>query len=364
MPCTSNTPVLLHPSSHLVHMKSISPHTNVCPSHQIPQESTDTPHDITPLILELIPRIDLDQLNHLIPQVQDPLPQVKLLLTDTTTELRVHLFTKKYQTRISKKVLQFFYNFLLYQKIFSDLIFKHFKKKLKCFLTKNQCYISSGKPVFENKMSFVDQSLSLFIPRVFPNITQERISSIFYNLGLGDVKRVDRVLKQDGDGNEYYSVYVHFEYWYETNAVANFQERVTNPGKEARIVYDDPWWWIVLENKGQKRVPGQRKPTLVLEEPTKKSVSFAEVPMDPTVQENWDLVDAAYAEYYEIQLEQERAKVEHLECALWNMQQQLIREHQANEYLSTENQALQEELAHTFKPLSEDIEEGLKSLVI
>ena len=211
-------------------------------------------------------------------------------------------------------------------------------------------------------MSSVDQSLSLFIPRVFPNITQERIADIFHILGLGNVKRVDRVLKQDAQGAEYYSVYLHFEEWYDSATVANFQERVTNPEKEARIVYDDPWWWIVLENKGQKRVPGQRKPTLVLEEPAKKSVSFA--PMDPTVQENWDLVDAAYAEYYEIQLEQERAKVEHLECALWNMQQQLIREHQANEYLSTENQALQEELARTFKPLSEDIEAGLKSLVI
>lgn len=214
-------------------------------------------------------------------------------------------------------------------------------------------------------MSFVDQSLSLFIPRVFPNITQERIADIFYILGLGDVKRVDRVLKQDAEGNEYYSVYVHFDRWYRTNAVANFQERVVNPDKEARIVYDDPWYWIVLENKGTKRVPGQRKPTLVIEEPAKKSVSFAqEPPMDPTAEENWDLVDAAYAEYYEIQLDQERAKVEHLESALWNMQQELIQERHANSWLSSENQALQSELARTFKPLSEDIEEGLKSLVI
>jgi hypothetical protein len=205
-------------------------------------------------------------------------------------------------------------------------------------------------------MSSIDQSLSLFIPRVFPNITQERIMSICYVLGLGDVKRVDRVLKQDANGNEYYSVYIHFERWYETNAVANFQERVTNPDKEARIVYDDPWYWIVLANKGTKRVPGQRKPTLVLEEPA-KSVSFAEVPMDPTVQENWDLVDAAYAEYYEIQLDRERAKVEHLECALWNMQQE-------NSWFKFENQALQEELARIFKPLSEDIEAGLKTLVV
>jgi hypothetical protein len=86
--------------------------------------------------------------------------------------------------------------------------------------------------------------------------------------------------------------------------------------------------------------------------------------MDPTADENWDLVDAAYAEYYEIQLDQERAKVQHLECALWSMQQELNQERQANAWLNNENHALQNELARTFKPLSEDIEEGLKSLVI
>jgi hypothetical protein len=191
-------------------------------------------------------------------------------------------------------------------------------------------------------MSFVDQSLSLFIPRVFPNITQERIADIFYALGLGNVKRVDRVLKQDANGNEYYSVYVHFDQWYETLSVARFQERVTNPDKEARIVYDDPWWWIVLENKG---TPGDRKSTLVLDEPAKKSVSFAQAPaFDPTVEESCDLVDAIYTEYYETQLMLERAKVEHLENELWNTQQSFNAVREANIFLNKEVQDLQEEV--------------------
>jgi hypothetical protein len=194
-------------------------------------------------------------------------------------------------------------------------------------------------------MSFVDQSLSLFIPRVFPNITQERIADIFYALGLGNVKRVDRVLKQDANGNEYYSVYVHFDQWYETLSVARFQERVTNPDKEARIVYDDPWWWIVLENKGTKRTPGDRKSTLVLDEPAKKSVSFAQAPaFDPTVEESCDLVDAIYTEYYETQLMLERAKVEHLENELWNTQQSFNAVREANIFLNKEVQDLQEEV--------------------
>jgi hypothetical protein len=40
---------------------------------------------------------------------------------------------------------------------------------------------------------------------------------------------------------------------------------VLNPAKEARIVYDDPWYWIVLENKAKKHVSGDRKPRVVLD---------------------------------------------------------------------------------------------------
>jgi len=196
----------------------------------------------------------------------------------------------------------------------------------------------------------VDQLLSLFIPRVFPNITQERVADIFYRLGLGDVRRVDRVSKSDANGNEYYSIYVHFNHWNETLAVANFQERVLNPDKEARIVYGDPWYWIVLENKGQKRT---QNPTIVLDEPAKKSVSWAQAQTQTQVEaqtstqnieESWDLVDAAYAEYYEIQLAEERARVEHLECMLWNMEQELLNHHHSNAWLNTQLLELQKEI--------------------
>jgi hypothetical protein len=101
-------------------------------------------------------------------------------------------------------------------------------------------------------MSSIMQNLSLFIPYVFLNITEDRISRVFENNHLGVVDYVDFVRKTDKNGKPYNAVYVHFSHWFNSSAVENFQERVLNPDKEARVVYDDPWYWIVLQNTGAK----------------------------------------------------------------------------------------------------------------
>ena len=98
-------------------------------------------------------------------------------------------------------------------------------------------------------MSSIDQKMSLFIPHVFASITEERIAKVFETNNIGIVERVDFVKKFDGKGKTYNSAFVHFSRWFQDSVVANFQERVLNPDKEARVVYDDPWYWIVLKNK-------------------------------------------------------------------------------------------------------------------
>jgi len=94
----------------------------------------------------------------------------------------------------------------------------------------------------------VRQDLSLFIPHMFPNITPERVSRVFSSNLIGDVKRVDFVPKTDKNGNMYNSAYIHFHSWCNSITVSNLQSRVLDPNREARIVYDDPWYWIVLPN--------------------------------------------------------------------------------------------------------------------
>ena len=101
--------------------------------------------------------------------------------------------------------------------------------------------------------------MSLYIPHIFPNFDQEYITGVFENLGYGCVQRVDLVSKIDKNGNNYNACYVHFSEWDNNVIVENFQARVADPEKEARIVHDDPWYWIILENKTKKHMPGDRK---------------------------------------------------------------------------------------------------------
>jgi hypothetical protein len=84
------------------------------------------------------------------------------------------------------------------------------------------------------------------------------VAETFENLRIGNVKRVDFVYKRGSNG-DFNAAYIHFNYWYDNVAACNFQERVLNPNREARIVYDEPWYWIVLENKTKKTSTGRKQ---------------------------------------------------------------------------------------------------------
>ena len=100
---------------------------------------------------------------------------------------------------------------------------------------------------------FYYQHLSLFIPRVFANITSERIKHVFESLQFGkvfDVELVPRVPSSNGERTN--MAFVHFTYWYYTPMVCAFQAKVLNPRKEARVIYDDPFYWLILPNRTGK----------------------------------------------------------------------------------------------------------------
>jgi hypothetical protein len=113
-------------------------------------------------------------------------------------------------------------------------------------------------------MSAAIQNISLYIPHVFSNISSKKICDVFDFQGIGDIQKVVLISKKDRNGRTYNAAYIHFKEWYDNIASRNFQERVLDKSKEARIVYDEPWYWIVLENNTRKFKPGDRKPTIDL----------------------------------------------------------------------------------------------------
>ena len=113
--------------------------------------------------------------------------------------------------------------------------------------------------MFKTQQFAINNPMSLYIPHVFPNFDQEYIAGVFEGLDYGSVERVDLVSKMDKNGNNYNAAYIHFSKWEDNVMVENFQARITDPEREARIVHDDPWFWIVLENKAKKHIPGERK---------------------------------------------------------------------------------------------------------
>jgi hypothetical protein len=101
--------------------------------------------------------------------------------------------------------------------------------------------------------------MSLYIPHVFGNITKEFMMKTIEFQGLGKVSHIDFVEKMGKNGKTYNTAFVHFDFWNHDITTAHFQERVKDVNREARIVYNDPWFWVCFENKGKKQVPGERK---------------------------------------------------------------------------------------------------------
>jgi hypothetical protein len=115
-----------------------------------------------------------------------------------------------------------------------------------------------------NKYSNASDFTSIFIPRVFANITKERITHIVENVvPLGCVERID-IVEIDEKTNR---VWIHFTHWYDTEFVNEFKKLLLDETKQAKIVYDEPWFWIVLKNT-HRLANGLPKIRLDLEEPT------------------------------------------------------------------------------------------------
>ena len=143
--------------------------------------------------------------------------------------------------------------------------------------------------------------MSIYIPHVFSNITEEKIMDTFHNLNIGKVSNVDLVGKV-GKAGPYNSAYVHFEYWADVAHSVNIQKKLKSGDKDVRIVYDDPWYWLIFENHAKKFVPNQRKTRIDLSGLYDVATTIVTDSVDESfgqVEESYDFVDSEYANQLE-----------------------------------------------------------------
>ena len=86
--------------------------------------------------------------------------------------------------------------------------------------------------------------MTLCIPRVFTNISENRIRNVFYALKLGDIGHIDMVSKVSPTGEKFNRVFIHFERWFETEN-AQSARKLLSEGKDIKVIYDEPWFWKV-----------------------------------------------------------------------------------------------------------------------
>lgn len=81
---------------------------------------------------------------------------------------------------------------------------------------------------------------------MFANIHENRIIHVFKSLNIGDVHKVDLVPRSNKNGDTYNMAFIHFHTLYDSESAKTFKQDVENPAKQAKIVYEDPWFWLVL----------------------------------------------------------------------------------------------------------------------
>lgn len=115
------------------------------------------------------------------------------------------------------------------------------------------------------------KNISLFIPHLLPNITQNDVAHALAK--LGEVDQVDFISKFDKNGQLCHSAFVYFNGWHHDSYGFNIQENIRLFGHHK--FYNEKTWkyWTLLPNTST-RFP-QRKPILNLTDsfttPTKKT---------------------------------------------------------------------------------------------
>lgn len=96
---------------------------------------------------------------------------------------------------------------------------------------------------------------SVLIPRIEKKINAEFIADVFSRNGIAEVSKVYIEKANTKPKTKYNCAYIAIKSWHETKTAENFIQRLLNPNRETRIVYNaDDNWWVVKINKNMSKL--------------------------------------------------------------------------------------------------------------
>lgn len=101
---------------------------------------------------------------------------------------------------------------------------------------------------FMNSTMSFDNKLSIYIPRLFGRCDKDVIIERFKSSNIGTINRVDLVEKKNNNGITCYMAFLHFDSWEDNEITRNIQSKILVERTGARLVYNEPYYWILLKN--------------------------------------------------------------------------------------------------------------------
>jgi hypothetical protein len=119
----------------------------------------------------------------------------------------------------------------------------------------------------QQKQKGTIENLNLYIPYAFDNVSKEMMREKLN--GLGKIKGIDFVAKQDKKNINYNSAYVYFDSWYPTAENKKIQSQIKDYTKSQnklqsfKFNYDGTLHWILLENTSPSAHPKEERKVML-----------------------------------------------------------------------------------------------------
>lgn len=185
-------------------------------------------------------------------------------------------------------------------------IFKSILKKIEMLLIIKKNVILYNINIMSASSTNVSTVSSVYIPRVFSNIHPNVISQTFERQNIGIVDHIQVIQRPKKKGKcSAYMAFVYFKEWFTNQSALNLAERITDPEKQARVVYDDPYYWIILPNTTGNKGKSTTTTTTTINQ---KAVSSEVSPATSSSIETTEKMDTLY-----IMIQDLQDRVKHIE---------------------------------------------------